>query len=200
MKFDQENLNRILLNLSIEQRKKRIKGDDCLRSDLSPWGEPVENWRALVTEDILTDTFNKTDSRRTSLAGNLSRRHTMNISDMSNNLSSLNIFSSFRTNHFSPHNNPYSPNKNNNNNNNINEKNTNLNSKKVSDNWNIAKSRLTSPIYLKSGPGYDDFGFVSSQELIKVRRIRRNTIIIYFELKNDVFKCFFILLLNSSTL
>ena len=128
---------------NINSSKRKIKAPDSLKSPLAPWRDPVENWRALVTEDVLIDN----NPKSTNQANMPNRRHTMNIADIhsiSNNLSSLNILSGFRT--------------------------TNRKQIKVSDNWEIAKCRLTTPIYFKSGPGYDDsYGFVSNQELVKVR-------------------------------
>jgi hypothetical protein len=126
------------------QLKRKIKAPDSLKSPLAPWRDPVENWRALVTEDVLIDNNLKANNQ-TNLPN---RRHTMNLADIqsiSTNLSSLNILSGFGT--------------------------SNRKQIKVSDNWELAKSRLSRPIYLKSGPGYDDsYGFVSNQELVKVRR------------------------------
>ena len=72
---------------------------------------------------------------------------------LSSNLSSLNIFSGLWSNN-----------------------NNSRKQFKVSDKWKVAKSRLTTPIYFKSGPGYDDFGYVSIQELIKVRLTKAKTV------------------------
>jgi hypothetical protein len=136
---------------SASQRKRRIKAPDSLKSPLAPWRDPVENWRALVTEDVLLGPqsphhHSKATSSHNQPSHMPQRRHTMNLADIrtiSTNLSSLNIFSGFST---------------------------SRKQIKVSDNWELAKSRLTTPIYFKSGPGYDDsFGFVSNQELVKVR-------------------------------
>jgi hypothetical protein len=131
------------INNSINNHlKRKIKAPESLKSPLAPWRDPVENWRALVTEDVVIDNLKSTNQ-----ANMPNRRHTMNIADIhsiSNNLSSLNIFSGFGA--------------------------SNRKQIKVSDNWEIAKSRLSTPIYFKSGPGYDDScGFVSNQELVKVR-------------------------------
>jgi hypothetical protein len=161
------DLNEILINISknySSQRKKRIKAPESLKSPLAPWRDPVENWRALVTEDVLIDANNKLDGLRTPRnpqPGMLGRRHTMNIADIqsiSSNLSSLNIFSGITS---------------------INNKSNNSDNNRQAkvSNWKVAKSRLTTPIYFKSGPGYDDFGFVSTQELIKVRRIPLNKLL-----------------------
>ena len=51
------------------------------------------------------------------------------------------------------------------------KKTTNLNLKpiKVSSKWRVVKSKLTTPVYLKSGPGHYDFGYVDLNELIKVK-------------------------------
>lgn len=176
------SLNEILFNIPSESyyynnttigRKRRIKAPESLKSPLAPWREPVENWRALVTEDVLIDTNSKVENIRSNTGSifgpnigtnsGVNRRHTMNLADLqaiSSNLSSLNIFSGFT--------------KSKENKNAQMDANKNQSEQiKVSDNWKVAKSRLTTPIYFKSGPGYDDFGFVSTQELIKVRNPRK---------------------------
>ena len=108
------------INNSINNHlKRKIKAPESLKSPLAPWRDPVENWRALVTEDVVIDNLKSTNQ-----ANMPNRRHTMNIADIHS----------------------------------------------ISNNWEIAKSRLSTPIYFKSGPGYDDScGFVSNQELVKVR-------------------------------
>jgi hypothetical protein len=73
------------LNYS-SSRKRRIKAPDSLKSPLAPWCEPDENWRSLVTEDILFDTNNKLDQSNTRVTP--TRRHTMNMADFKS-LSSL---------------------------------------------------------------------------------------------------------------
>lgn len=161
--------NSLLMNMTSysansSMRKKRIKAPESLRSPLTPiWIEPIETWRALVTEDVLTDNNSKQDS------SSMKRNQTMHLADLSslsNNLASLNIFSGLRL---------------------LNRSNTTneqqqqqsaadetrvYDSKKVSDELRVVRSRLTNPIYMKSGPGYDDFGYVSTQELIKVKRMK----------------------------
>jgi hypothetical protein len=142
-------------NYTGHQRKRRIKPPESLKSPLAPWREPVEDWKALVTEDVF-DEENKFENMRnkTSQSNMPNRRHTMTLSDIksfSSNIKSLNIFSGFSTAMGGE---------------NVSRKKSN----KVSDNLKVVQSRLTTPVYLKSGPGYDDFGFVSTQELIKVRK------------------------------
>jgi len=142
-------------NYSGHQRKRRIKPPESLKSPLAPWREPVEDWKALVTEDVF-DEENKFENMRnkTSQSKMPNRRHTMTLSDIksfSSNIKSLNIFSGFSSAIGVE---------------NVVRKTQN----KVSDNLKVVQSRLTTPVYLKSGPGYDDFGFVSTQELIKVRK------------------------------
>ena len=180
----------ITANYSSGARKKRIRPPDSLRSPLAPiWIEPVETWRALVTEDVLIDTNNRLDmsnnqnhsnnhnannlkkiNSKSEVKASLPRRHTMNLADLnsiSNNLASLNIFSGLRL---------TNKNRKNKSCNNDEYEDYNASSEleendtqKVSDDLRVATSRLTTPIYLKSGPGYDDFGYVSTQELVKVR-------------------------------
>jgi hypothetical protein len=187
------SFNNLLMNITANypssnscNRRKRIRAPDSLRSPLAPiWIEPVETWRALVTEDVLIDTNTKLDfsknsshsvrnessSSNNNSVNNKSRRHTSinmtDLSSVSNNLASLNIFSGLRL----------SKNKSNNSSSNdadyhdadCSQSGHDEDTKKVSDGLRVAKARLTTPIYLKSGPGYDDFGYVSTQELIKVR-------------------------------
>ena len=158
-------LNEIIMNLSstttttnytTHQRKRRIKPPESLKSPLAPWREPVEDWKALVTEDVFDDVNKFENMRKNTQASKMpNRRHTMTLTDMktiSNNIKSLNIFSGFSTALGVE---------------NVMRKKQHT---KVSDNLKVAQSRLTTPVYLKSGPGYDDFGFVSTQELIKVRK------------------------------
>ena len=179
------SLNAILNNLSSKTSshwhrqlsKKKIKAPDSLKSPLAPWQEPVENWKALVTEDVFSaavELSSSTSPTTTTTTTNKmpSRRHTMTFTDLnrlSSTLASLNIFSSG----------------------NRNKKATaaavtcnkqQLEMSTMAENdeeeevsrlkWKmaIAKSRLTQPVYFKHGPGYDDFGFVSTNELTKVRR------------------------------
>jgi hypothetical protein len=198
------SFNNLLMNITANyssssscNRRKRIRAPDSLRSPLAPiWIEPVETWRALVTEDVLIDTNSKLDFSRNNSVNNSesgnssmsntgkvpSRRYTsINMTDLnsvSNNLASLNIFSGLRlskSKKCSNHNNSsddydreYYDNDRStrSGHNEMEEENE---TKKVSDGLRVAKARLTIPIYLKSGPGYDDFGYVSTQELIKVR-------------------------------
>lgn len=79
----------------------------------------------------------------------ISRRHTMNLADLNRITSSLSAFNIFNrsdnSKHDSHENHLY-----------------NFKHSKVSDN-------LSKPVYYKSGPGCCDFGYVSSQDLIKVR-------------------------------
>lgn len=186
------NFSNVLMNLTsasssssnaVAETKKRIKAPESLRSPLTPWRDPVENWRALVTEDVLDElgthdefsaqhrSANNQNHHRTPGSKMPNRRHTMTFADLnrvSSTLASINIFSGFGsgngstgakiqqqkslTSHSESR-----------------EFASDSSCKKVSNSWQIAKSRLTTPVYLKSGPGYDDFGFVSTQELIKVR-------------------------------
>ena len=147
------SLKEILENMKItysNQRKRRIKPPESLKSPLAPWREPVEDWKALVTEDVFDDVNKFENMRKNSQCKLPSRRHTMTLSDIksiSNNIKSLNIFSGFSSS----------------------AANKRKQQTKVSDSLKVAQSRLTTPVYFKSGPGYDDFGFVSTQELIKVR-------------------------------
>ncbi len=68
--------------------KRSIKAPESLKSPLAEWSDPVEDWRALITEDILSE------SGRSPLTRNLDRRHTLNLTDMiTANLAALNIFS-----------------------------------------------------------------------------------------------------------
>lgn len=160
--------------LNVNNNRKRLKPPESLtKSPLSSWNEPIEDWRALVTEDIfdkdrLNDSIEQQNNGK--LINTPSRRYTMNIFDISRNLTTLNIFSQKNK-----LNNNRTSNINNNNNNNSfshNRHNKTLNEhkQKVSKSWQIVKSRLMTPIYMKSGPGYHDFGFVSLQELVKVRK------------------------------
>jgi len=67
--------------------KRSIKAPESLKSPLAEWSEPVEDWRALVTEDILSE------SGRSPSMRNLDRRHTLNLADtITANLAALNIF------------------------------------------------------------------------------------------------------------
>lgn len=52
------HFNRSLHNhhLQRQQSRKRIKAPESLKSPLTPWCDPVENWKAFVTdEDMLSD-------------------------------------------------------------------------------------------------------------------------------------------------
>ena len=133
----------------MQSQQKRIKAPDCLKSPLAEWSDPVEDWRALVTEDILSDTNSRLEGR--SLNGQ-KRRHTMNLTDtISNNLASLNIFSSL-----------------------TNSEKSKMNTErkiKVSGDFTDRTYLFREPIYLKSGPGHVDFSFVAMEELIEVRKI-----------------------------
>lgn len=159
--------NSLLMNMTSysansSMRKKRIKAPESLRSPLTPiWIEPIETWRALVTEDVLTDNNSKQDS-------SMKRNQTMHLADLSslsNNLASLNIFSGLRLLNRSTTNEQQQQQS-------ANDETRIYDSKKVSDELRVVRSRLTNPIYMKSGPGYDDFGYVSTQELIKVKRTK----------------------------
>ena len=140
-----------LVNTS-SQQKKSIKAPESLKSPLAEWSDPVEDWRALVTEDILTETKNRFEGRSPSMR-NLERRHTMNLADtISNNLASLNIFSGLA---------------------NSEKKKLAERKHKVSEEIEYSNKSEKNPVYLKSGPGHADFSFVSAEDLIKVRKCRK---------------------------
>ena len=126
---------------SSSNRKRRIKAPDSLKSPLAPWCEPTENWRALVTEDILVDSISSKPDNATHTRNTPTRRHTMNMADFKS-LSSL-----------------------------FSKKTTNLNCKQVKvSNWKLVKNSLiAAPVYMKSGPGHYDFCYVDIDELLKVR-------------------------------
>ena len=131
----------------------------------------MEDWKALVTEDVFDDINKFENLRKNPNAATMpNRRHTMTIADMksiSNNIKSLNIFSGFGIGGGSSNSNAKTNIKHENN---TSAMNAGINNQsKVSDCLKLARSRLQSHIYFKSGPGYDDFGFVSTQELIKVK-------------------------------
>lgn len=188
-------------NYRSQPTKKRIKAPESLKSPLTPWrGDPAEpNWKAYIDDP---NSIGLADNSPSKLP---SRRHTMTFADLnrlSSTLSSLNIFSSAskkqqqtspiktikETDESSP------PNSN---------EVSNSSSKGVFKwdkwDWAIVKSRLfpdsslrmpssskvnnnnnndddnNHPVYLKHGPGYGDFGFVSDSELVKVRRTKQET-------------------------
>jgi len=117
-------------------RKRRIKAPESLKSPLAPWCEPDENWRALVTEDILFDTNNKLDQSNTRVTP--TRRHTMNMADFK---SLSNIF----------------------------KKKATISKQVKVSNYNTLNNKLTTTsIYMRSGPGQSDFGYVDLNELMKV--------------------------------
>jgi hypothetical protein len=132
-------------NTSTNSQRKRLKPAESLtKSPLSKWNEPIEDWRALVTEDIFDKDNDFLKQQTNKQLKTPTRRYTMNVFDVSKNLSTLNIFSTAEKNR--------------------------KRENRVSKNWKLAKSRLITPSgYMKSGPGYHDFGFVSLQELVKVR-------------------------------
>ncbi len=139
------NLSQISMNQS---NKKRIKPPESL-TRLDSWEAPVEDWRALVTEDVFEQNLNSSQQQQTQKqpqnqqnTSNVERL-AMNIMEMSKQLTTLNIFSD-------------------------------RDSKSVSKNLRIAKSRLRTPVYLRHGPGCSDFGFVTTQDLLQVRHIDIN--------------------------
>lgn len=126
------------------QQKRSIKAPESLKSPLAEWSDPVEDWRALVTEDILTE------SGRSPSIRNLERRHTMNLTDtISNNLTSLNIFTGLT--------------------NSSKSKQINEGQLKVSEEKDKESMVKRDPVYFKSGPGHVDFGYVGMEDLVKVR-------------------------------
>ena len=136
-------------SMQSNQQKRRIKAPESLKSPLAEWSEPVEDWRSLITDDILVGTSSSKLESRTPVGRHLpnERRHTMNMTDLeslSANLASFNIFSGFG-----------------------NEKNMERKQSKVSVESNV-EFNANRPQYLKSGPGYYEFSFVSMQELIQV--------------------------------
>lgn len=124
----------------------------------------MEDWRALVTEDILTET--KTRFEGTRSKNPLERRHTMNLADtISNNLASLNIFGGMSGN--------------------SEKQATKLSEQKqkvsellcecssyslarVETGLPTAAADSGGPAYLKCGPGQVDFGYIAMEELIEV--------------------------------
>jgi spire-like protein len=70
-------LNEILRNLTQQQQKRRIKPPESLKSPLAPWQPPVEDWKSLITDDMLN------------LSQKPTRRHTMTIADIKNFSSSI---------------------------------------------------------------------------------------------------------------
>jgi len=132
--------------------KRSIKAPESLKSPLAEWSEPVEDWRALVTEDILLE------NGRTPSMRNLDRRHTMNLADtITANLAALNIFASGNNKHQQMK---------------KKQKDQQLDndpnqSNKVSSLGDEMSTQTLS--YIKSGPGHADFGFVGMQEFFQVR-------------------------------
>lgn len=148
MQEEQEQMEKKLMNSLIEnmqtKSKKRIKAPDSLRSPLAPWRNPAEDeWKNILNEEIIPE-------------AKINRRHTMSLADINRLTSSISAFNIFnrsdKSKTESHENHSYS-----------------FKHSKVSDKWQLAKSRLTNPVYYKSGPGYCDFGYVSSHDLIKVR-------------------------------
>lgn len=140
-------------SFSMQSQQKRIKAPDCLKSPLAEWSDPVEDWRALVTEDIFSDNTNvRLEGRSPSLRNiEQKRRHTMTLTNtISNNLASLNIFAGLTNSEKSKMNNERKI--------------------KVSTDFTGRTKLYRDPIYLKSGPGHVDFGFVAMEDLIKVRK------------------------------
>lgn len=192
------SLNAILYNLSSntssnwhrQLSKKKIKAPDSLKSPLAPWQEPIENWKALVTEDVFaspttsptkTQQQSKKETTTTTTTSKMpSRRHTMTFTDLnrlSSTLASLNIFSGGSAARKNKQQQLQQQQK-------QKQQRSAMMDEEYDDEYDedeeeevsrlkwktaVAKSRLTQPVYFKHGPGYDDFGFVSTNELIKVR-------------------------------
>jgi hypothetical protein len=161
-----------------QQQKRRIKAPESLKSPLAEWSEPVENWRSLITDDIM---IGKAESARTSSHDAQPRRHTMNLTDLDTLTNSLqNIFAGFTSELTNMGNNIK----------NVESSNCSSNSSleklqsKVSDDASFSKK----PIYFKSGPGHYDFGFVCMQEFIQVRLIELKICLDFFAF--DVIFCF----------
>ncbi len=179
--FDQLLFN-ITTNYTNNQQKKKIRPPESLKSPLAPiWIEPVETWRALVTEDVLSDAALATNNN--SIKDSSKNRFSDNLNALSQSLASLNIFSGLTTtatksktriseeDEVSGEHDEDCCYDLDDNNSLDGDKLTHSHlssSNKVSVGLKVAKSRLTTPVYMKSGPGYDDFGYVSTQELIKV--------------------------------
>ena len=146
-------------NNNTNQRKRLKPAEALTKSPLIKWNEPIEEWRALVTEDILDHTDHVIDSNE-QLSKNYetpTRRYTLNVFDMKNKYNS-------NTEKQQIHRNRLSLNSNN-----------KRDSSKVSNSWILAKNKIieSTTTYMKSGPGFGpDFGFVSIQELVKVRVLR----------------------------
>ena len=134
---------------NFNSQRKRIKPAEALtKSPLLKWNEPLEDWRALVTEDIFDNNNIKSPSKNQTP---VNRRYTLNVFDVSKKKNSEKLV------HNSRH-----------------SLNMNKREHKVSDSLELAKKKLLEAAYLKSGPGYHDFGFVSLQELVKVRNLLRD--------------------------
>lgn len=133
---EQEQMDKSLMKSLVEnlqiKSKKRIKAPDSLRSPLAPWRNADDDWKNIITEETKPE-------------AKISRRHTMNLTDLNRITSSISAFNIFSRSDNSNDNHSYS-----------------LKHSKVSDS-------LSKPVYFKSGPGCCDFGYVSSQDLIKVR-------------------------------
>ena len=120
--------------------KRRVAPPDSLKSPLSPWREPVENWRTLVNDNSnANEQLNTSTTTRRNLA------------------SSFNIFSGFLSRQQQQEQQQQQPRV--------------SNSDDDKDGGGSSSSRLN---YLKNGPGYEDFGYVGIQELIKVRDYTNN--------------------------
>jgi hypothetical protein len=83
-----------LLNSSVTSMtnsKKRIKPDESLvKSPLIQWNDNsplTEDWRALVTEDVFSINNQSKETRKTRENEKITRRYTMNFSDLSRNFS-----------------------------------------------------------------------------------------------------------------
>ena len=173
------NLTDSLINASqSQQQKKSIKAPESLKSPLSEWSEPVEDWRALVTEDILAESKNRFEGGRSPLE----RRHTMNLADtISTNLASLNLFGSEQKSKLSEQKQKVSEL--------LSEcsnyiltriDHQNVRPGENSFEWPVLSNEGTecdsdcnkavrSPEYMKSGPGQVDFCYIAMDELIEVR-------------------------------
>lgn len=155
--FSPNNENSQVNNINSNIQRKRLKPAEALtKSPLIKWNEPIEDWRALVTEDIFDHHLinNNNDDYHTPPA----RRYTLNVFEAKNKFSFSNSEKAINRNsrHAMNVNNNYK-----------------RNTSKVSNNWILAKNKIIETAYMKSGPGYHDFGFVSIQELVKVRKIER---------------------------
>ncbi|RNA43851.1 spire -like protein [Brachionus plicatilis] len=138
------DLMKSLLESVQTKSKKRIKAPDSLRSPLAPWRNTEDEWKNVLCEEMKPEP-------------KVNRRHTMSLADLNRLTSSISAFNIFaradKSNTDSLHdqeNYSYS-----------------FKHSKVSDNCQSDKKKSTNPVYCKSGPGYSDFGYVTSHHLIK---------------------------------